>query len=50
MNEIQIWITLACIFIVYATAELITKLIKKEPLWKALKKWLINIFDTLTGG
>lgn len=50
MNQVQIWIILASIFVVYATAELIIKIIKKEPLWKTLKRWLMNIFDTLTGG
>lgn len=51
MNAVQIWVTIASLFIIYATVELIRKLLKKEePLWKILKRWFINIFDTLSGG
>jgi len=51
MNAVQIGVTIASFLIVYATVELIWKLFKKEePLWKILKRRLINIFDSLSGG
>lgn len=50
MNAVQIWVILAAVFILYATFEVLCRLIKKEPFWPVLRRWLTNIFDTLTGG
>lgn len=50
MDGVYIWVLLAGFFIVFATIELIHRLIKKEPFWPILRRWLTNIFDTLSGG
>jgi hypothetical protein len=50
MNDVVVWLFVAGFFIILATAELVSRLLKKEPFWVVLRRWLNNIFDTLSGG
>ncbi len=49
MDWIYVWLVLAIFFIGIATVELVHRLVKKEPFWPVFKRWLMNIFDTLSG-
>jgi hypothetical protein len=50
MNEVQMWVLLAGVFILYATVEFLLSVFKKKPLWRSVKDWLIKILDVLSGG
>lgn len=49
MDSVHIWFILAVFFVGLATVELVHRLVKNEPFWPVLKRWLTNIFDTLSG-
>jgi len=48
--KLSIWLIVASVFVLLATTELAYRTIKKEPFWPNLKRWLTNLFDTLSGG
>jgi len=48
--ELSTWLNVALIFVLFATIELVYRILKKEPFWPNLKRWLTNLFDTLSGG
>jgi hypothetical protein len=50
MNEATLWILIAVVFVVIATTELIVRLTRGGSVLRALKDWLVKLFDTLTGG
>lgn len=50
MSEFQVWLILAIGFLVLASIGFVRSVLRKDPLWKSIKRWLVNIFDTLSGG
>jgi uncharacterized membrane protein len=50
MSGLLLWLILASIFLAYATWELVMRLKKREPAWKSVRRWLLQVFDTLSGG
>jgi len=42
MNTVQLWVIIACVFVLYATIELINKLKKRSRYGKALNDGLLT--------
>jgi len=50
MTDADIFFVGLIFVFIYASVELILKLIKKEPLWKTMKTWLKHMLDALSCG
>lgn len=48
--DFWIWLTIAFIFLIYVTVLFIKAIKQKEPFWKTVKKWFVNIIDIFSGG
>jgi hypothetical protein len=45
-----VWVTIAFCFLIYVTVLFIRSLRTREPFWKNLKRWIVNVIDVLSGG
>jgi hypothetical protein len=50
MNEVVGWMLVAAVFVVIASVELILRVVRGFSLLRAIRDWLVKLFDTVSGG
>jgi len=48
--DVLIWLIIALCFFVYVTVLWIKSLKRKEPFWRSIKRWIVNVIDVFSGG